>query len=111
MSGQEFVRLWSAWRRQMPPVSRLRSGARSAPTYDIECALDHVVSSVNALGSDYLSGTRQDCAVQAARKLGELDTVAALMGDITMDAAHRTELTAYIAAMRSVLDALRSLSD
>lgn len=103
---QRFTRLWLAWRRQNPPVSRFRNGQRSAATYDLESALDHVVSSVYALGSGYLGGEEWDYGDLAAHRLRELEEVASMLPGTPMSAALRSELAIYIDATRSLLHVL-----
>jgi len=101
--SQKFVRDWFAWRRHNAPVSRFRNGQTFAPTYDLECALDHVISSVASLGSGFLSGEEWDYSPLAADRFERLEQVAAMLGNIELDAAVQDEFTAYIEATRAVL--------
>lgn len=104
-----FARLWFAWRQLTPPVARFREGAKRTPTYELENALDHLVSSVYALGAAHLGGAERDPAPRAAQRLAELEQIAALISGIEMSTALRTELTAYVHATRAVLQALGDL--
>lgn len=101
-----FTRQWYEWQQFNPPVSKFRNGQRSAPTYDLECALDHVVSSVYALGSAYIAGKDRDYATLAGHRLGRLEEVASMLPGVDASDALRSELSVYIDATRSLLHAL-----
>lgn len=101
-----FARAWFAWRRMVAPVARFRNGNRAAPTYDLECELDHVVSSVHALGSAFTAGTEWDFAAQASRRLADLDDVASKLDATALGGVSRAEWDAYVSATRAVLEAL-----
>jgi hypothetical protein len=88
------------------PVDRFRNGARSAPTYDVECELDHVISSVYALGSAFIAGTGRDFADRASRRLADLDHVASRLDTTPASDVFRADWNAYVSATRSVLEAI-----
>lgn len=88
------------------PAGRFRTGARSAPTYEVECELDHVISSVYALGSAFIAGTERDLAAQASRRLADLDRVASRLETTATSDVLRADWNAYVGATRAVLEAI-----
>lgn len=105
-TSHTFARVWFTWRRMVAPVERFRNGERSAPTYDLECELDHIVSSVYALGSAVTAGATWDFATQASRRIVDLDRVASKLDTMVLGAVFRAEWDQYVRATRAVLEAI-----
>jgi uncharacterized protein with von Willebrand factor type A (vWA) domain len=88
------------------PVDRYHHGDRSAPTYDLECELDHIVSSVYSLGSACMAGNEWDYVAQGTRRLARLDELASTLEGLTGNDERRAELDVYVQATRKVLQAI-----
>ena len=108
-----FTRAWFTWRRMEPPVGRFRNGERRAASYEIESALDHIVSSVYSLGEGYIAGRESDFVAQSSRRLADLDGLASALDQTDVTVEERDRFRDYLTATRSVLEALRDadLSD
>jgi len=105
-TSQRFARAWFMWRRMAAPVERFRNGERLAPSYDLECELDHVVSSVYALGSAFSAGAQWDFAAKASRRIADLDDVAAKLDTTAIVGVARAGWDQYVRATRAVLEAI-----
>ena len=101
-----MIRTW--WKTDAP-VERFRTGNRRSPAYDLECALDHVASSVAALTSDYRDGKRRPYREPAAGCIAKLN---ALEPSIPAGgkAAERQRYGDWIAQTRSLLAAIAAHS-
>jgi hypothetical protein len=110
--SDSFMRAWRDWWRLQTPVDNFRRGRRDAPTYGLECDLDHIASSVATLGSAYMSRKDWDFVKRGIQELQELAAVhseAQALG--TLQPEHRSALMEYLQATEGVLRALFAAED
>jgi hypothetical protein len=98
----ELLKLMRTWRRTAPPAERFRAGDRRAPTYDLECGIDHVVSSVSALADDYRDGKPYDYRERAAARVADLDALEPMI-ESSGDAAEQRRYREWLAVTRLLL--------
>lgn len=105
--SSHFQRTWFAWRRLTPPVERFRSGQRNAPTYDFECALDHLDSSVNGIGSGFLAGKATwDYEALIPPRLAEVTRLQNMLDSMEIPDERKRTYTDFLSATRAVLAVL-----
>ena len=103
---KEFIRSWYEWQHAPVPVSNFRLRRTSAPTYDIECALDHLASSVYSLGSGVIGRARWDPAELASRLILELDGIDSELESCTISEASKHTFREYMSITRTLLQEL-----
>src|SRR5947208_11614426 len=60
MSGtKKLIQSWRKWQHTPKPVEHFIAGQRRAPSYGIECTLDHSATSISGLVRDVLNGKIQ----------------------------------------------------
>jgi hypothetical protein len=101
-----FSRQWFTWRRMQTPTERYRAGSRGTPVDDVECAIDHLASSVQGLGSGYMEGKDWDYPDLAARRLEEVARIDATVDACDLPEEEKAVYRRYLAATRGVLEAI-----
>lgn len=102
-----FQRTWFAWRRLTPPVERFRSGRRNAPTFDLECALDHLDGSVNAIGAGFLAGERTwEFDALIPPRLAEAARLEGVLDALDLPPEGKRPYREFLSAVREVLHAI-----
>lgn len=102
----DFSRQWLTWRRTHRPTERFRAGSRGTPVDDIECAIDHLASSVESLGSGYTEGKAWDYRDLAARRLEEVARIEASLDACDLPEEERAVYRRYLATTRGVLETI-----
>jgi hypothetical protein len=109
MSDQtSFSSQWFTWRRTQAPAERYRAGSRGTPVDDVECAIDHLASSVQGLGAGYTEGKAWDYPDLAARRLEEVARIDATLDACDLPEEEKAVYRRYLAATRGVLEAIGS---
>lgn len=101
-----FSRQWLTWRHTQRPTEGYRTGSRGTPVDEVECAIDHLASSVESLGSGYMEGKDWDYPDLAARRLEEVARIEAGLDACDVPEAARAEYRRYLATTRGVLEAI-----
>jgi hypothetical protein len=105
--NDSFERQWKNWRQQTPPFESYRFGSRSAPTYDIECALDHVRTSVDSIVRGLNEAREWPFRAKIEQEIGNLSRIRLELSAIGVDEARHLALNSWI---HSTQELLRSLS-
>jgi hypothetical protein len=103
----DFSRQWFTWRRTQKPTERYLAGSRGTPVDEVECAIDHLASSVESLGSGYMGGKEWDYLDLAARRLEEVTRIEASLDACDLPEEGRTVYRRYLATTRGLLEAIR----
>src|SRR5688572_32732303 len=98
-----FIRRWRAWRRATAPVSNFENGRDSAPSYGLECELDHLRSYVAWLGGALIDGEEFDYARLASEQLGKARTLSEALEGLEVEHVLREELTRYLELTEELL--------
>lgn len=104
--NQDLIRIRLRWKGIAPPVERFRRGDRRAPSYDVECAVDHLASSVAALADGLESGRGWDFAALAGSRTRDLERIEAMLPALGLTRADAEPIAAYLADTRALLDAI-----
>jgi len=103
---KQFIAARRKWLRLPPPVQNARQNRTSAPTYDIELALDHLVSSIHGHVADRMTSGGWDTerfATSSLAELARLEEAAHSLG------AEGDPLSEYIGATRTLLEQLQAV--
>lgn len=98
-----FIRHWRAWRRATAPVANFENGRDSAPSYGLECELDHLRSYVAWLGGALIDGEEFDYARLASGQLDKLRILSEALDALAIQHVLREELTRYMELTEELL--------
>jgi hypothetical protein len=104
--NDSFERQWKSWRQRTPPFESYRFGNRSAPTYDIECALDHVRTSVDTIVRGLNDAREWPFQARIEEEIGNLSRLRLELSAMAVDEGRHMALSAWI---HSTQELLRSL--
>jgi hypothetical protein len=101
-----FIRAWHEWQHTPEPVSKFRHRRTNAPTYHVECALDHLASNVHSLGSGLISGKNWNYAELASENLDELSSISSELESCAILETEKEEFRRYASVTRRLLEEL-----
>jgi len=107
--SKEFIRAWHEWQHTPEPVSNFRLRRTNAPTYHIEYVLDHLASSVYALGSGIIGRATWDPSELASEHILELERVSSELENCAISEAKKNRFRQYISTTRWLLEELIKL--
>ncbi len=99
-----FVRAWYAWRRTPLPVDDFLARRGRAPEHDIQLELDHLASSLYALGMAAMEGRARDFGALCDSRRETLREAEGLLEALSPDA--RAPYRTWMDQSRALLDAL-----
>src|SRR5690242_14795475 len=99
-----LMELWDLWRASERPFDNFRHGLGTAPTYKVECDLDHQASYIPELVNAWLTrNPNWDVTKRASHELRDLRTCARKVEELAASGVDGTALRAYIQVTRSLL--------
>ena len=110
MVTRGFIRAWRKWQHSSEPASNFNNRRGNAPTYGIECALDHLASYVYSLCTSAIGNVDWDYPKLASEQLAELDRINSELEKCAISEPARQEFREYISATRALLEELRGVS-
>lgn len=103
MLSRELARTWRRWIRTPRPVVNFRMGRITAPTYQLEEDLDHLVSHVYELASRFMAGRELDYQRLASKEQGEVAQMLINLEQLTIDEDERDKLKSYLNDLSLIL--------
>jgi hypothetical protein len=102
---REFILTWREWLRLARPTRNFRLGRHHAPTYAVECHLDHLISYLDATVGAFLGGKRWEHVERAADYLEDLHAMEVELERSHVPVEDSRDLREFIAATRQLLHA------
>lgn len=106
---KEFIRAWYEWQHTPEPVSNFRRRRAGAPTYQIECDLDHLASSIYSLGSGVIGRASWDPGELASEQIRELERIGSELDGCAISDTEKGRFTNYLSVTRALLQELMKL--
>lgn len=102
--SREFLRAWQVWQNTPPPTKNFRMGADEAPTWQIECDLDHLSTWIFGLGTALLEGRKCNLARMATEDRAELWRIELELERVSIPEKYKRGYRKYIALTRWLLE-------
>lgn len=104
---RELFELWRAWRKTPKPTHNFLSGARSSPSYDLECELDHTIGWIAVLAEELIEGrVRGDGWSRIVDEQVSLENHLIVLDRISLGDEQQERLRSYILQTQSLLEKL-----
>lgn len=106
--SKDFLKAWTTWYRTPRPVSNFRSGQRSAPSYGLECELDHSATWVAGLAQDMIAGSvRENVFERIEEESADLERLLLQVDSCAVSEETKQDFRGYIAQTRALLAQIR----
>lgn len=107
---KELFDLWRAWRTTPRPLDNFRAGSRNAPSYDLECDLDHTIGWIAALGEELIERrVRGDAWLRIADEQIGLQNHLMVLDSIAVTDEQKQRLRSYISQTQTLLEKLANV--
>ena len=104
MLSSDFIKAWRAWLRRPAPTTNFSNGRTDSPAYGIELQLDHSVSYVHGLVTNFIGGKEFDYRNLAAKELAELEELRAEVNRSELDDEEKEKYFSHLAEMTLILE-------
>jgi hypothetical protein len=104
-----LVQAWFSWRRLVPPVEDFNRGKHTSPTFDLECGIDHLRTSVYGLASGFMGGKHWDFPSLTESRFAELQRLQFLVMSSSCEESRKARYSEYLDAIQRVLQELRAV--
>lgn len=99
--------VWNEWRRMSRPFDNFRRQEVTAPTYKIECDLDHQADYIRVLVEAWFERNGNwDVPMRARSELADLQTFEAQLCELATSDSQSAALTKYMRVTKQLLDVL-----